>query len=162
MQTEPTARIALLTPVAAPTGGRKMSGLLAQTDITQVVKDAYAAFQRRDIVAILGMVTDDVEWVSPGPPEAALGPNRFYGRDGVARFFEGVLNKLEFDEFQPQEYVTQGDRVVALGRYGFRVKETGEHCYSEWAMVFTLRGGKVARFHEYVDTPAILVPTPSG
>lgn len=139
-----------------------MSGLVAQTDITQVVKDAYAAFLRRDIGAILNMVTDDVEWVSPGPPEPGPEPNRFYGRDGVARFFEAVLNDLEFDEFQPQEYVMQGDKVVALGRYSFRVKDTGEHCRSEWAMVFTLRGGKIARFHEYVDTPATLVPTPSS
>ena len=32
----------------------------------QIVKDAYAAFGRRDIPTVLKALTDDVEWTIPG------------------------------------------------------------------------------------------------
>lgn len=35
----------------------------------QTVKDAYAAFERGDVPAILAMLTDDVGWEMPGPAE---------------------------------------------------------------------------------------------
>jgi ketosteroid isomerase-like protein len=46
----------------------------------------------------------------------------------------------------------QADRVVVLGSLHARVKETGRSYDNEWAMVWTLRDGKVAGWQIYEDT----------
>jgi uncharacterized protein len=46
--------------------------------------------------------------------------------------------------------------VTVLGRTLARVKSTGKKIDSEWAHVFTFRGGRVARFQEFYDTAAIV------
>jgi ketosteroid isomerase-like protein len=46
---------------------------------------------------------------------------------------------------------------VALGRDRRRFKSTDNVVENEWAMVFTLRQGKVAAFRAYDDTEACAV-----
>lgn len=35
----------------------------------RIVQEAYGAFGRGDISALLGLLTEDVEWIQPGSPE---------------------------------------------------------------------------------------------
>lgn len=118
----------------------------------QVVRDAYAAFQRGDIQNVLDSLADDVEWVSV-PVEPLAGTYR--GPGEVASFFQKVGENFEFSRFEPQEFVAQGDRVVVLGHYTATVRSTGRELDSDWAMAFTLSDGKVSRFQEYNDTAAV-------
>jgi ketosteroid isomerase-like protein len=76
------------------------------------------------------------------------------GRDQVARFFTILAESVELQALERHAVVTQGDTVVVLGREQSRVKPTDRTCTSEWAMVFTLRDGRIARFREYHDTDA--------
>jgi quinol monooxygenase YgiN len=59
---------------------------------------------------------------------------------------------VEIDQFAPTEFLAQGDRVVVLGALHARVTETGRSYENEWAMVWTLRDGKVAGLQIYEDT----------
>ena len=52
--------------------------------------------------------------------------------------------------------------VVALGSSSGRSKALQKQFRSSFAMVFTLRGGKVVKFEEYVDTAAIAGAYASG
>lgn len=119
----------------------------------QVVKAAYAAFGRGDIQALLGMLTEDVEWRFPGEGLPLSGVYR--GHDGVARFFKNLDQDSQMVGFEPREFLTSGGRVVALGWYRGKIKATGQTFESEWAMAFTVRDGKIARFQEYVDTQVL-------
>ena len=51
--------------------------------------------------------------------------------------------------------MAQGDKVVALGHYRAVTKATGKTFESDFVMVFTLRGGKVAAFQEFTDSAGI-------
>jgi ketosteroid isomerase-like protein len=51
--------------------------------------------------------------------------------------------------------VAQGDKVVALGDYAWRVKSTGREYESDFVHVFSVRDGKVARFQEFMDTAVV-------
>ena len=44
--------------------------------------------------------------------------------------------------------------MVALGTYRWRVKKNGREYGGEWAHVFTVRDGRIAGFHEYMDSAA--------
>ena len=122
----------------------------------RVVQEMYAAFGRGDIPGVLDQLADDIEWRIAGPSELPYaGLHR--GRDEVAKFFETFGQVSEFEMFEAQEYFSRGDKVVVLGHERQRVKATGHVVETEWAMVFTLRAGKIARYHNFVDTHALAV-----
>jgi ketosteroid isomerase-like protein len=118
----------------------------------QTVQKAYAAFSRGDIAGLLETLADDVLWITPGNSEAAGERN---GKEEVAGFFRTIDEMWEFLAFEPREYIASGDRVVALGRYDARSRQTGRTAASHWAMVFTFRDGVVVRFQEYTDTSTL-------
>jgi len=119
----------------------------------RTVQEIYAAFGRGDIPALLGAVADDVEWSIAGPPEVPHAGKR-RGREEVARFFPVLAETEEFLQFEPREYIAQGDQVVVLGFLRSRVRATGRTYDNEWAMVWTVKDGKVTRFRTYEDTAA--------
>jgi uncharacterized protein len=43
----------------------------------------------------------------------------------VAQLFEKFGEMQEAEEFEPREFITQGDKVVALGHYRWRIRATG-------------------------------------
>ena len=61
---------------------------------------------------------------------------------------------LEFEQFEPRKFVDQGGTVVVLGYERSLVKPTGRTFENEWAHVFTLRDGKIAKFRAFEDTAA--------
>jgi ketosteroid isomerase-like protein len=123
----------------------------------KVVKDMLAAFVRGDIPAVLNALTDDVDWFIPGPPErlAFAGPRR--GREQVMQFFVTLDAVLEFLKFEPREYVAEGDKVVAFGHNHDRMKVTGRLFENDWACLFVVRDGKVAKVRMYEDTAAFVI-----
>ncbi|MBI2264594.1 MAG: nuclear transport factor 2 family protein [Armatimonadetes bacterium] len=128
---------------------------------THIIQSLYAAFERGDVQAVLDGLSENVEWVVPGPAEIASAGTR-YGRRQVAEFFQILDRELQFEQFEPKEYVAQGDRVVALGYIRARAKSTNRIAEYDWAMAFTLREGKVAIYHGYYDTAALLAAVRNG
>ena len=51
--------------------------------------------------------------------------------------------------------MAQDEKVVALGHYVWHVKSTGGEWESDFAHVFTVRGGTVTRYQEYTDNTAL-------
>ena len=115
------------------------------------VKEIYEAFGRGDVPAIQELVTDDIVFYDPGPPEVTHA-GTYRGRDGVAEFFRLLAESQEFESFEPLEFYAGGERVVVLGRLRATVRATGVTYDNEWAMVFTFRDGLVSRFQVYEDT----------
>ena len=127
---------------------------MSEQDNLQIVKEAYAAFKRGDIPAILNTLSDDVVWFLPGQTSLVPVAGERRGREEVGQFFAALDENQEVKEFEPQEFIAQGEKVVVLGQYRWRVKSTGREFSSDWVHVFTLRDGKVAGFKEYYDTDA--------
>jgi hypothetical protein len=74
------------------------------------------------------------------------------GPQEVAKFFEQVGATVDFQKFEPREFIAEGDVVVALGHYQATIKTTRRSFASDWVMVFHMRGGKIARFREFTDS----------
>jgi hypothetical protein len=134
---------------------------LGERTNAEVVQETYEAVGRGNIPALLEFLTDDVEWTFQGPSSIPFAGTR-RGREGVAEFFSLVGENLEFEEFEPREFVAQGDAVVVLGLERSLVKPTGRTFEQEWAHVYTLRDGKVAKFTALEDTAAHLVAFEAG
>src|ERR687890_1808126 len=123
-----------------------------QTNVA-VVLQTYETVGRGDIPGVLDLLTDDVVWNLQGPSTIPFaGVHR--GREGIAEFFSLVGEALEFEQFEPREFVAQGDSVVVLGYERSIAKATGRPLEQEWAHVYTLRGGKIATGLLFEDTAA--------
>ncbi len=126
---------------------------MSEQDNVQVVKDIYTAFGSGYIPAILDALSDDAQLHHAGSPGTTPWGSRTHsGRDGWAEFFGDLDATLEPELFEADEYVAQGDRVVALGRYRFRAKATGASFASPWAMAWKFRDGKPVDCRVFEDT----------
>lgn len=126
------------------------------TAAVEAVQSLYAAFQRGDLAYILQNVTPDTVWVNQGP-SGIPSSGTYHGPEGVQTFFNRLLSSEKITHFEPSEYFTDGkDSVVALGREACNTV-AGKEVSTNWAMVFRLRDGKVARWESYYDTGAYLL-----
>ena len=126
-----------------------------EADNTKVIQEAYAAFGRGDAPAILERIDDNVVWHGVYGANATVptsGERR--GKAAVAEFFKQVAEHVQFSRFEPKEFVAGGDKVVALGHYT-ATTPVGGSFDSDFAMVFTLKNGKVVRFQEFSNSAAI-------
>ena len=119
----------------------------------EIVQQAYQNFQSGNIPAMLAQMDAEVEWQLPKIPNARISGSR-RGHDAVKEFFTSLAADQETVLFEPREFVTQDDTVIALGHYAWRVNETGKSFESDFAHVFTLRNGMVTRFRELFDSAA--------
>jgi hypothetical protein len=122
-----------------------------ETRNTKLVQDAYAAFGRGDIPALLALLDPGVEWTAIVGSRIPTSGTR-HGRDGVKEFFQQLGASIDFERFEPREFIAQGDKVVTLGHYTGRSKATGRSFDSDWVMVFTVRNGLLTRFMEFADS----------
>jgi ketosteroid isomerase-like protein len=55
-------------------------------------------------------------------------------------------------EFEPREFIAQGNKVVVLGHGAWTVNATGRDFDSDWVHVFTIEDGHIAAFREFLDS----------
>ena len=127
---------------------------MSEQDNVRAVQEIFAAFGRGDIPAVVGALSEDVDWQIAAPPAAPYGGLR-RGRAQVGECFQQLGATHEFEQFEPQEFVAQGDTVVVLGRERLRARATGRVAENPWAMTFTFRKGQVVCFRTYEDTAAV-------
>jgi ketosteroid isomerase-like protein len=120
----------------------------------RTVQSIFEAFGRGDIPGVLEHVSEDATWKAPGPEVVTYFGDR-RGHAGATEFFVQLGTTVAFEYFEPAAFVAEGDRVVVLGRERGLVRKTGKTFDNEWALVFTLDGGKVSGFQCYENTAAI-------
>ena len=134
---------------------------MKEQENTQMIQQAFAAFGRGDIPALLQMLTSDVEWVAAGPPDILPWAGLYRGPEQVGQFFMRLAEAIEFQQFEPREYIAQGDRVVVLGYTRETFKHNSRVSEQDWIMVFTVRHGKIA-YYRYLDDTAVEVAAFQG
>jgi hypothetical protein len=122
----------------------------------RVVERAYAAFKNGDTQTLMAQFSDNVSWNIPPIENVRISGART-GKASLADFFSMLAQDQEALVFEPTRFVAEGDLVVALGHYRWRVKTTGREIASEFAHVFTVSNGRIVRFQEFMDTAAFIV-----
>jgi ketosteroid isomerase-like protein len=116
-----------------------------------LVQEFYAALKRGDATDLLNTLADNVRWFVPGPKDIIPLAGQREGVGQVAQTLARLLEMQDAEQFDVREFVAQGDKVIALGHYRFRIKSNGEFYESDWAHAFGIRDGKISSFQEYVD-----------
>jgi uncharacterized protein len=121
----------------------------------EVIRRGYEAFGRGDIGTLLSLCSEDIEWISPGPPEIPTAGRR-RGRQEVAEYFRLLTELYDFQRFEPLHFLADGDRVVVIGEDDVRFKATDGPIFAPWVHVFVIKNGKIARFQEYIDMSPVV------
>jgi ketosteroid isomerase-like protein len=125
------------------TQGRHVMG-----ETAAVVKAAYEAFGRGDIEAVLGMLDPAVEWSSP---RTLPHGGQFSGTDGALAFFQGLGGAWDPLGLDVESVSDVGAGVVAgVVRASGSLRKGGAASYGA-VHLFTIKGGKITKFREYVD-----------
>jgi len=104
--------------------------------------------------AITTGLAPDVVWENPLPDTIPFG-GRCEGHEGCARYLARLLDAIEMEDFTIDDTITEGDRVVLVGRETSRVKKTGRRYTMGWVHVVHVRDGLLTRIREYNDTAAM-------
>ena len=114
----------------------------------EIVRDAAAAFNRGDLDAWLEYWTDDIDYRAI---EGALDDRGLmHGKDAVRAHFQDWLDTFDDLKAEPLELIDAADeQVVTVLRFGGRAKLSGVESDLTFAVVYTLRDGKIARGREY-------------
>jgi ketosteroid isomerase-like protein len=110
----------------------------------EIVRRAYAAWQRGDVAAMLEDVDPEVV-VYRDEPDGST----WHGREGLlAVTSEWIAN---FDEFSAEtdEFVDAGDRVLARMHQRAKGQASGVAVEADFWCVHTLKGGKLVRYEIY-------------
>jgi ketosteroid isomerase-like protein len=118
-----------------------------------VVRRQYLASAQGDLEALRATLADDVEWTEmAGFPLAGT-----YRTPHGVTF--AVMERLgqEWDDWIAHDdtYVVDGDNVVVLARYTATNKATRKHIDVRVAHHFIVRGGRIVRFEQFVDTAKV-------
>lgn len=118
----------------------------------ELIQAVYAAYDRKDVPALLGLVAPDVEVFQT---EALPWGGHHREKTGLLRFLSLLAQCIE-SRVETSEIFEAGDRVVQVGRTRGCVRETGVPFDVREVHVWRVRDGMVVGFEAFIDTPAML------
>ena len=122
---------------------------------TETVRHCYEMFGSGDISGLMEHLSEDIAFSVPEVENSPYG-GIWYGREEVKKFFEVQSLAEDLTDYEPREFIAQGDRVVVLGRSTATVRSTGRHYSTEWVHIHTVRDNLITNSVEFFDTAAAL------
>jgi ketosteroid isomerase-like protein len=120
-----------------------------------VVRGIYDAVARRDDVAPFQVYAEDIVWDVSNARRAAMNPKPVYrGHEGVREFWRDALSVFGEVDFEVQELIDTGDRVLAVIREREVGRASGVPVETTHLAVWTLANGKVIQMQVFDDRHA--------
>jgi uncharacterized protein len=144
----PCARPALICRGILRDTARAMS----QEKVEKLVTEHYAAFNARNLDALLATCTTDVEIDDRLRVDAGI----YRGKERVRSYFEGLWDVASSAEVAPVQFRYRQERVWVRARVWARGQTSGAAAEMTFAHVFTIRGGRISRIEVYADSTQAL------
>jgi ketosteroid isomerase-like protein len=112
----------------------------------EIVRRVYDAATRRDTATVLDLYDQEVEWdVSRSPMARLVGEGRYQGHEGLRRFFRAYHEAWENVEYEHEELIDAGDRVISVDHERGRGRASGAKVEFTQYAVWTIREGKIVQ-----------------
>ncbi len=120
-------------------------------DVLALVQCFYSLLAEDDAPGALGLLDPAIEWTEAERTPYFAGT--MHGVDAVVSQLFEPLN-ADFDDFStvPNEFVTEGPRVVAFGTYAGIVKKSRRPMTGPFVHFWTASDGRLRRFRQYTDS----------
>jgi len=120
-------------------------------DPIAVTREVFVRFGAGDVPGIVEMLDENIRIQFYGPAVIPYAGD-YRGRRESQRFFETVLASVEIHQFEPEQFLADGDMVTVTGQLHLTARPTGRDFRSDFAHVITVRNGKWVRFRDFMDT----------
>ncbi len=141
-----------------------MSTESENVSILRKAYEAWAGAKAADIDCWACIIADEARLTSlaDGASDMAFTRSRS-GRSEIIDYLKGLTNEWSMIFYRIDEYVAQGDRVVAIGSTAWRNKLTGKIAETPKIDLWRMQDGKVVEFSEFYDTARLFAAaTPEG
>jgi hypothetical protein len=132
-------------------------------DKTEVLRKAYAAFNRNDIDATVEALDPQIDWTEP--PEFP-GGGTYHGHEGVKAYLSHSRANWVEGSSEPEQFLVAGDKIIVFVHVRVRLKDSMEWHERRLADVFIFRGGKAIQMGAFSDRRQALewagVKNPAG
>ena len=113
----------------------------------EVVRQALAALDRRDVEGYLAVASPEIELITPALPLQGL----IVGHEGIRTFFSEMWSYSVASGFQVEEIRAVGERVLAFFVLTATGRQSAVETSSRVAGVYEIEHGKIRRAHIYED-----------
>lgn len=113
----------------------------------EVVRQALAALDRRDVEAYLEVASPQIELITPAAP--LEGP--LTGHEGIRKFFNEMWTYSDTSEFRVEEIRAVAGRVLAFFVLTATGRQSEVETSSRVAGVYDLEHGKIRRAQIFAD-----------
>ena len=134
-------------------------------DNVALLKDVYTQWadgQGANCECWMSIMADDASLGSHanGAPEMEFTKRR-NSKAEMRGYLEGLTRDWEMVDFDMNDFIADGDRVVVIGRVVWRNKATGKVADTPKVDIWRFRDGKAVDYAEFYDTPrAFAAATP--
>jgi len=117
----------------------------------EVVQAMYTAYGSGNMEALKNTLSEDIQWVYHGTDEIEHS-GTYKGKKGVTEFFSNVNAHIDYLDFQPDQFIAEGNVVVVLGNEKQKIKKNGEILEQKWVQVYTVESELITRMEEFSNT----------
>jgi uncharacterized protein len=117
----------------------------------QATREIFARFGAGDVPGILELLADDVRIDFYGPPTIPYA-GTYRGKAEAKGFFDTVLASVDIHQFDPEEFIASGDKVIVTGHLRLTARATGGTIESDFVHVITVANGRWQRFRDFMNT----------
>ena len=122
---------------------------------TDTLKQGYEAFARGDIERATEPFADDVRWEGSNSERIPGGGTYTGAQEIVQNAWATIPQNWDDFKVEPDEFIEDGDTVIALGHNEAKAKATGKAVKVPFVHVWRFESGKVKRVQTLTDTAVI-------
>jgi hemoglobin len=115
---------------------------------TNILRDAYAAINRNDILGFVAAFDQDVERIEP---DDFPGGGTYRGLEAVREHTSRERSTWAEGSCQPERFTSAGDKIIVLAHVHVRLNGRTDWIDAKIADGYTFRDGKVREFRTFVD-----------
>lgn len=117
----------------------------------QVTEALFERFGSQDVDGILTHLHPNIEINFYGP---AIIPyaGTYNGMTEARQFFETVLSSVDIHQFEPEQFLSDGNMVTVTGALHLTARSTKRSFKSDFAHVITVKDEKWLRFRDFMNT----------
>ncbi|WP_323027926.1 nuclear transport factor 2 family protein [Gelidibacter japonicus] len=113
----------------------------------------FSAFGSGDVEQFVATVSEDTVWIYHGTHIIPAGT--FEKKEGVRTFFTNIMERTEIINFEPQQFIVEGNMVVVLGREHQRVKRSGRELKQKWVQIYTVENNLITKMEEFAASEEV-------
>lgn len=117
----------------------------------QVTEEVFTAFGEGDVDRIMRSLHEKARIEFYGP-EVIPYAGYYDGQAQCRGFFETVLSSVDIHQFDPEDFICEGDKVVVTGHLNLTARSTGRTIDSDFVHVIAVADEKWLLFRDFMNT----------